>query len=533
MKDITFREEALPKILAGVNKLANVVKSTLGPGGTNVIIERGHTHQITKDGVTVAREVWLEDNEENIGAQIVKAVANRTVQEAGDGTTTATVLAQAILAEGVRLINAGSKPIAVKRGIDAAVRLVVKYIKQMAKPVEGDDVLKVSLISSNGDQEIGKLVAEAINAVGLEGLVTVESSNSFETYSKKVDGMRWDRGYMHHHFITNPNKMECELIDPVILIVDGPVASLREIMKDNVTPSIIKRYREDKELAGKPLLIIANDFGAEAISAFAMNHLNKAITCCLVQAPDFQDIRKSIMGDIAAATGATVFTKDAGHTWTNITPVMLGRCERVRITQWNTTIIGGHGGLRTSQRAQEIREQMKDANEHALATLQSRLARLVNGLMVIYVGGGSDIEVQEKKDRIDDALNATRAAIEEGVLPGGGVAYLRIRKEMAIAGGEGTDDQKIGFEIIQEALKVPFETICENVGQSGKEAIEKVIGNSSPSFGFNAATMKYEDLIAAGVIDPAKVVRLALENAASVSGTLLTAGSIVSSKKAQ
>lgn len=532
IKDITFySDEDFKKIQAGVDKLANVVKTTLGPGGTNVILELGHLQAVTKDGVTVAEQVWLEDPLENIGAQIVKRVAQKTVKEAGDGTTTATVLAQAILREGLAIALKGlSKPIEVKRSIDIAVAAVVKEIKAMAKPVAGDDIYKVALISSNGDKEIGKLVGDAITEVGLEGLVTVEDSRSLDTYVKKVDGMRWDRGYKSHFFITNRNTAQCELLNPVILIVDGNVTSLREIMPNAQSENLISRYREDKEIGARPLLIIANDFGAEAISAFAMNHTNNAIQCCLVEAPDFQDVRKSIMQDIAAATGATVFSKEAGHTWANVTPEILGRCESVRVTQWTTTIIGGAGGLRASVRAQEIREQMRDTNEHALEVLKSRLARLVNGLSVFYVGGSSEIEVQEKKDRIDDALNATRAAIEEGVLPGGGVSLMRISESNDFFDMLMESDN-IGPSIIRNAIKEPFMAICENVGLDPKICIQSVLKSENLSFGVNAATMKYEDLIVAGVIDPAKVVRLALENAASVAGMLLTTKAVVSNKR--
>lgn len=549
MTEITFKEQGLEKLKIGVDKLANVVKSTLGPGGTNVILQRGDMYAITKDGVSVARQVFqLQDPIENAGAQIVKEAANKTVAEAGDGTTTATVLAQAIISQGTKLASTGANPIDVKRGIDIAVKKVVEQIRASAKPVGGNDIQKVSLISANGDREIGKLVADAITVVGLEGIVTVDESKSLETYSKKVDGLRWDRGFMSPYFITNPSKAECILVDPVILIYDGNLTSLREIMggaKANGR-DIISKFRNDPELTGKPLLIIAHDFGAEAISAFAYNHQKNAINCCLVQAPDFQDTRKAIMYDIAAATGATVITKDSGHTWSNISTDVLGRCESVRVTQWNTTVIGGHGELKATNRVNEIREQMKDANEHALVVLKSRLARMIQGLMVIYVGGGSDVEVQEKKDRIDDALNATRAAIEEGVVQGGAMVYLNAWKkfrtplkwherfllELGVNSGDhgfANYSQYIGAQVLYESLTKPFEAIVENVGHDPKDVL-KELNKLDPRFGFNAATLEYEDLISSGIIDPAKVVRLALENAASVAGMLLTSQAIITQK---
>ena len=549
MTEITFKEEALEKLKTGVDKLANVVKSTLGPGGTNVILQRGDMYAITKDGVSVARQVFqLQDPIENAGAQIVKEAANKTVAEAGDGTTTATVLAQAIFSQGIKLASTGANPIDVKRGIDIAVKNVVQQIRLSAKPVVGNDIQKVSLISANGDKEIGKLVADAITEVGLEGIVTVDESKSLETYSKKVEGLRWDRGFMSPHFINNPSKAECVLVDPVILIYDGNLTSLREIMggaKANGR-DIISKFRNDPELTGKPLLIIANDFGAEAISAFAYNQQKNAINCCLVQAPDFQDTRKAIMYDIAAATGATVITKDSGHTWSNISTDVLGRCESVRVTQWNTTIVEGRGELKATNRVNEIREQMKDANEYALVVLKSRLARMIQGLMVIYVGGGSEVEVQEKKDRIDDALNATRAAIEEGVVQGGAMVYLRAWKkfrtplkwhdrillELGVNSGDHgftNYSQYIGAQVLYESLTKPFEAIVENVGHDPKDVL-KNLNKLDPRFGFNAATLEYEDLISSGIIDPAKVVRLALENAASVAGMLLTSQAIINQK---
>lgn len=537
IKDVTSGPEALQKLKAGVDKLANVVKSTLGPGGNNVILQRGDTQAITKDGVSVAREIWLEDPIENSGAQFVKEAAERTVAGAGDGTTTATVLAQAIFTQGLDQITAGAKLIDVKRGIDKTVARVVQEIKSRAKQIEKGDVRRIAMISSNGDETIGGLVAEAIEAVGLDGIVTVEESKSLDTYVKRVEGMQWDRGFLSHLFITNNEKMECYLEDPVVLVYDGTISALRELMGNNPndTANIIHRYRQgpnNPELHGLPLFIVCNDAGAEFVSTLAYNHNKGAIKACVVQAPEFQSTRKAILHDIAAMTGATVISKDAGFQWKDVKPEHLGRCEAVRVTQWTTTIIGGRGGLKATNRANGIREQIKeDANEAAVATLRRRLARLVDGLMVIYVGGSSVVEVSEKKDRIDDSLNATRAAIEEGVLPGGGVAYMRIARALDMASIDlDNDAQVIGASIVLSALDVPFKTIMDNIGADDLKFTE-VLDNSAFDYGYNAQTMQYENFLETGVIDPAKVVRLALENAASVAGMLLTTKAIVSYKK--
>lgn len=538
IKEITFNKEATDKLVAGVNKLANVVKTTLGPGGTNVVLQRSNTFGITKDGVSIARDIYLEDQIEEAGAQIVKEVALKTLAEAGDGTTTATVLAQAILTEGLKAATEGKNAIEVKREIDRAVVKVVAELKRMSKPVEGDDILKVALISANGDKEIGGLVAEAVGKVGLEGLVTVEDSKSYDTYVKEVPGMRWERGYMSPRFVNKPSHQECELIDPVIMIIDGNLATVREMAGGQlVNANIIKRWREDKELGGKPLLIIAHDFGVEAIATMVMN-VQQGLPICLVQAPEFGDVRKMILEDIAAMTGATVISKEAGLSWDRVNTTHLGRANSVRVTQWMTTIIGGHGELRAQNRAQQIREQMKETNEHALQVLKVRLARLTNGLMVIYVGGGSEVEIQEKKDRIDDALNATRAAISEGVLPGGGVSYIRAGKVLGRKNPRRwlkwlysqRDDMTLGESIIFTSIMEPFMSICRNVGQDPAAALATVELSDVIDYGFNASTLKYEPLIAAGVIDPTKVVRLALENAASVAGMLLTTKATVTVK---
>lgn len=529
-KDITFGAEAHKRIQAGVDKLAEVVKTTLGPGGTNVILERGATQVITKDGVSVAREIFFEDPLENIGAQIVKAVAQKTVEEAGDGTTSSVVLAQAVFREGLKNVAAGAKQIEIKRGIDKAVAEVVKEIKKRSTEIKKGDVQKIAVISANGDEVIGKLVGDAMEAVGLEGLVTVEESKSLDTYVKRVEGMRWDRGFMSLHFATNPAKAESLLIDPVILIYDGNINSLREMMGKGKY-NIIDRYRSDPEMGGKPLVIIAHDFGAEIVATLAVNHQNKAIQCVLVQAPEFGELRKAVMEDIAALTGATVISKESGLRWEDVKLEHLGHAERVRTTQWTTTVVNSEGSLRAQHRANQIREQLQDTNEHAAHVLKIRLARLVNGLMVIYVGGASELEVKEKMDRIDDSLNATRAAIEEGILPGAGLAYARIAQDIAWNGiPHENKDQMTGINIIQEIMKIPFMTIVDNAGGKPEVVLAEVFKKDDFAWGYNSATHSYENLLETGVIDPAKVVRLALENAASVAGMLLTTKAVVSVK---
>lgn len=533
-KDITMAPEAQDALRKGVDKLANVVKSTLGPGGTNVILQRGDTQAITKDGVSVAREIYLEDEIENIGAQIVKQAAENTVREAGDGTTTATVLAQAIFNQGLKHMKSGAKLIDVKRGIDMAVEEVVKHIKSNSNEVKGDDITRVALISANGDKLIGGLVGEAISEVGLEGLVTVDDSKSLDTYRKKIEGMQWNRGYMHHAFINRPEKMECYLENPLVIIYDGNINSFREVM-GNDKYNIIQRVREgnDPEIKGLPFLFICNDAGAEFLAAVGLNMQRGAWQTCVVQPPEFQDTRKAIMHDIAAMTGATVIGKDSGLQWKDVKPEHLGRADAVRVTGWSTTIIGGRGGLKASVRAQEIREQINEnANEHAVAVLRSRLARLINGLNVIYVGGATEAEIAEKKDRIDDSINATRAALEEGVLPGGGIAYVRAKRAIDFSAlPYENGDQRLGAQIVQEALDLPFNAIVENIGETPDVPLREIVSNENYSFGYNAQTRKHENLVESGVIDPTKVVRLALINGASVAGMLLSTKAIVSNSK--
>lgn len=532
-KDITFQPEAHEKLKAGVDKIANVVKATLGPGGANVILQRGDTQAITKDGVSVAREVYLTDPIENIGAQIVKEAAERTVQAAGDGTTTATVLAQAIYTEGLKAVQQGAKLIDVKRGIDIATVAVVEELKRMTRKVDNNDLIaQIARVSSNGDSAIASIVTDAMIDVGLEGIVTVDDSKTQDTYRERVEGMQWNRGYMSHAFVNRHHKQDCYLENPVVLVFDGNIATFREITgRDPQNKyNIIDRWRSDPKVGNLPLLVVCLDAGADFIATMAHNVHRQAFQGCVVQCPEFGDTRKAVLADIAAMTGATVISTEKGMKWSDVKVEHLGHCEAARITNWTTTIIGGKGGLMATNRMAEIRQQIEeDPNEHAVASLKARLARLKNGVNVIYVGGASIVEIQEKKDRIDDALNATRAAMEEGILPGGGVAYLRACSALSSLILPNSDQEK-GRAIIYEALAVPIKAIAENVGENGQEVLTTV-ALGKDDYGFNAATQVYEPLYEAGVIDPLKVTRLALQNAASVAGMLLTTKAIVSNEK--
>jgi chaperonin GroEL len=537
-KQITSDHEARLKLKEGVDKLANVVKATLGPGGANVILQRMAHHHITKDGVSVASEVYLADPVENMGAQIVKEVATRTMDVAGDGTTTATVLAQAIMSEGIKYIDKGAKLIDLKRGIDIGTKYVCQELSKMARKLTTDkDITNIAKISANGDEEIGNLIGAAISKVGKDGVVTVDEGISAVTDFKMVEGMKFDRGYLSPYFVTNQNKMECELEKPVILLYDGAIMTLKEMLP------IFDKYKKNESLAGQPMLIICHEMSAEALSTLVYNKTRGSFQGCVVQAPEFSELRRELLEDIAALTDSKIIQKEKGLTFRNAQVEVFGSCDKVRITQWSTTIIKGHGGIvpegKTESsidiRANQIREQIKDSNEYAALVLKSRLANLVTGVAVIYVGGSSELEIKEKKDRIDDAISATRAALEEGVLPGGGVAYLRAM--VLMDGHKFTDatnaDQLKGIEIVKKSLRVPFMTIAGNAGVSFKSlygqplALKRVLEGEF-AFGFNARTMVYEDLMKAGVIDPVKVTRLALENAGSVSGMLLTTSAIIS-----
>jgi len=541
MRQITYDQEAMTKIKAGVDKLANTVKSTLGPGGSNVIIEENTRNaHITKDGVTVARSISLEDPIENMGAQIVKEAASRTATMAGDGTTTATVLAQAILTQGIKNVVAGANRIDIKRGIDMATKAIVAEIKKMAIPV-GDNVRNIALISANGDNEVADLITEAIEKVTKDGLVIVEDSRNATSEVSVIEGMTFERGWLNHYFINTPESGTCEFNDPLILLVDYII--------EEFAPMIPILRKIQMEYPERPILIVAEDVRGNALSTLALNVNKTGLRVCAVQSPDFGDTRKEVLKDLAALTMATIITKDAGMTLSNIDVTVCGTCEKIRVSQWETTIFGGAGrGGELEARLELMKTQMEQANENAIAKLKDRFARLTGLIGVIHIGGFSEIEVREKKDRIDDALQATRAAIEEGIVPGGGVAYVRALQ--AVRAGIGTgldaqnDDQLQGIEILFRSIMEPIKCVAENVGVSGEVVLNNInikeddilkqhptfrsgLPMYSYSYGFNAKTHKYEDLLAAGVIDPAKVTRLALENAASVSGMLLTTKSII------
>lgn len=527
MKQITWGDEAMQRIKAGVDKLADVVGSTLGPGGSNVILERQGRIHISKDGVTVSREIDLPDPVENIGANIVKEAASRTADSAGDGTTTATVLAQAILSAGIKYITAGANRIDLKRGIDMAVAAVVNIIKKMATPIADGDIEKIAYISSNGDPEITRLITDAIGQVGRDGIIVVEDSRSTESSLVIADGSKFARGWLSHLFITDISKMECVLEFPYILVYDGVITGFKSELFD-----ILSLLQASK--GNVPVLIIAHDVQGEALSTMTYNKMKHGFSFCAVQSPDFGDTRTEVMQDLAALTGATVITKGAGLTLKNMTLDHLGTCKKVRVSQWETTVIEG-SGEKLMSRINQIKTQMEEANDNALQKLKDRLARLTSKMGVLYVGGTTDIEIREKKDRIDDALQATRAALDEGVVVGGGVAYLRA---LVIWDSESrptgyvieNEDQQIGTEIVRRALVVPLMVIAENVGVSGEVVLDKVKNTQGEElgYGFNAKTLQYENLITAGVLDPAKVTRLALENAASVAGMILTTKSVVS-----
>lgn len=550
MKQITYDQEAISKIKIGVDKLANAVKTTLGPGGSNVIIEENRNAHITKDGVTVARSIALEDPIENLGAQIVKEAASRTAIYAGDGTTTATVLAQAILSQGIKYVVAGANRIDLKRGIDMAARAIVGEIKNMAIPVSEGDIRKVALISANGDNEVADLITEAIEKVTKDGMVIVEDSRSATSQVVITEGVTFERGWLNYFFVNNQEEGVCELERPMILLVDYVIEEFPALIP------IIRKAQDSHPQS--PILIVAEDIRGNALSTLALNVQRGILRACAVQSPDFGDMRKESLRDLAALTGATIITKDAGLTTMNVGIEVFGTCDKVRISQWKTTIFNGDG-VQLQDRLNLIQAQMADANENALVKLKDRYARLTGRVGIIYVGGFSEIEIREKKDRIDDALQATRAAIEEGIVVGGGVAYVRaLAAVRAGSKPEGfdpeNDDQLHGTEILFKAILEPIKCIAENVGVNGEVVLSRIDLPTSKSnwtldqiqetwnktgyklspptvinlnYGFNAKTQKYEDLIEAGVIDPAKVTRLALENAASVAGMLLTTRSIV------
>jgi chaperonin GroEL len=514
-KDIKFDIEARDGLKRGVDALANAVKVTLGPKGRNVIIGKAFGGpNVTKDGVTVAKEIELQDPLENMGAQMVKEVASKTNDLAGDGTTTATVLAQAIVKEGLKNVAAGANPMDLKRGIDKAVEAIVDDLTKQAKVVGSDSekIKQIASISANNDEVIGELIANAFAKVGKEGVITVEEAKGTDTFVDVVEGMQFDRGYLSPYFVTNPEKMEAELDSPYILLYDKKVSSLKELLP----------VLEPVAQSGKPLLIIAEDVDGEALSTLVVNKLRGALKIAAVKAPGFGDRRKAMLEDIAILTGGTVISEERGYTLENTTIDMLGTAKRVTIDKDNTTIVSGAGDADTiKNRVNQIKGQMETTtSDYDKEKLQERLAKLAGGVAVLYVGAASEVEMKEKKDRVDDALHATRAAVEEGIVAGGGVALLRAKAVLSQIKADNADEAT-GIQIVSRAVEAPLRTIVENAGLEGSVVVAKV-AEGKGDFGYNAKTDEYVDMLKAGIIDPKKVTRVALENAASVAGMILT-----------
>ena len=514
-KHVLFGSDAREKMLRGVNILANAVKVTLGPKGRNVVLEKSFgAPRSTKDGVSVAKEIELEDKFENMGAQMIREVASKTNDKAGDGTTTATVLAQAIVQEGMKSVAAGMNPMDLKRGIDKAVGIVVEEIKKSSKKVTTNgEIAQVGTISANGDVEVGEMIARAMEKVGNEGVITVEEAKTAETELDVVEGMQFDRGYLSPYFITNPDKMEAVLEDPYILVFDKKISSLQPMLP--VLEAVVQ--------SGRPLLIIAEDVEGEALATLVVNRLRGGLRVCAVKAPGFGDRRKAMLEDIAVLTKGDVVSEDLGIKLESVSLDMLGRAKKVTISKENTTIVDGVGDKADIEaRIKQIKQQIEETtSDYDKEKLQERLAKLAGGVAVIRVGGSTEVEVKEKKDRVDDALNATRAAVEEGIVPGGGTALLKATN--ALKGVEGANpDQTAGIAIVRRAIQSPLRQIAENSGVEGSVVVNAVLANASATYGFNAQTEQYVDLVADGVIDPAKVVRTALQDAASVAGILIT-----------
>ena len=519
-KEVRFSTDARDRMLRGVDTLADAVKVTLGPKGRNVVIDKSFgAPRITKDGVTVAKEIELKDKFENMGAQLIREVASKTNDLAGDGTTTATVLAQAIVREGAKAVAAGMNPMDLKRGIDLAVGAVVDDLKAHARRISANsEIAQVATISANGDTEVGQILAEAMEKVGNEGVITVEEAKSLATELEAVEGMQFDRGYLSPYFITNPEKLRVELEDPYILIHEKKLSNLQALV-----PLLEKVIQ-----SGRPLLIIAEDVEGDALATLVVNNLRGGLQVAAVKAPGFGDRRKAMLEDIAVLTGGNVVSEDLGIKLENVTVNMLGRAKKVVIDKDDTTIIDGAGQKSDIDgRAAQIRQQIETTtSDYDREKLQERLAKLAGGVAVIRVGGATEVEVKEKKDRVDDALHATRAAVEEGILPGGGIPLLRAVKALESLSA-ANDDQKAGIEIVRRALKAPARQIVDNAGEDGAYVVGKLGEGSDYNWGFNAATGEYEDLVRAGVIDPAKVVRTALQDAASVSGLLITTEALI------
>ncbi len=522
-KELKFSQEARNLILSGVNTLANAVKVTLGPKGRNVVIEKSFgAPNVTKDGVTVAKEIELSDKFENMGAQMVREVASKTNDDAGDGTTTATVLAQAIYREGAKIVAAGHNPMDVKRGIDKAVEAVIAELKKIAKPIKDQkEIEQVGSISANNDSEIGKIIAKAMDGVGKDGVITVEESKTAETTLDKVEGMQFDRGYLSPYFVTNPEKMVADLDNPYILIYEKKIASMKDLLP--VLEKVVQRSR--------PLVIIAEEVEGEALATLVVNKLRGTIQVAAVKAPGFGDRRKEMLQDIAVLTGGKVVSEDLGHKLETTRLEDLGTAKKITIDKDNTTVVDGAGKKDdVNARIKTIRAQVEETtSDYDREKLQERLAKLCGGVAVIHVGAATEVEMKEKKARVEDALNATRAAVEEGIVPGGGTALLRagmVLDNMKLANAE----QNAGVAIVKRAIEEPLRQIAGNAGHEGSVVVNKIVSEKSPTFGFNALTEKYEDLLAAGVIDPPMVSRWALQNAASVASLMLTTETLIAEK---
>jgi chaperonin GroEL len=520
-KQVVHGEDSRAAILRGINQLADAVKITLGPKGRNVVIEKKFgSPTITKDGVTVAKEIELKDALENMGAQMVREVASKTSDVAGDGTTTATVLAQAIYREGVKTVAAGANPMALKRGIDKAVEKAIAEIQRMAKPVKGDMIAQVGTVSANGDSTIGTIIAEAMDQVGKDGVITVEESKTMETALEVVEGMQFDRGYLSPYFVTDPERMEVSLENALILIHEKKISSMKDLLP----------LLEQVAKMGKPMLIIAEDVEGEALATLVVNKLRGTLNVAAVKAPGFGDRRKAMLEDIAILTGGKVISEDLGIKLENVQLSDLGRAKKITIVKDNTTLVEGAGKPADIEgRVKQLRAQVEEtSSDYDREKLQERLAKLVGGVAVIKVGAATETEMKEKKARVEDAMHATRAAVEEGIVAGGGVTLVRAGKALEKFTTEGDPDEQIGVGIVKRALEEPLRQIVQNAGREGAVVVERIRGEKNENFGFNAATEEYEDLVKAGVIDPAKVTRTALQNAASIAGLMLTTEAMVS-----
>jgi chaperonin GroEL len=522
-KEVKFNGDAREKMPRGVDILADAVKVTLGPKGRNVVIEKSFgAPRITKDGVTVAKEIELEDKFENMGAQMLREVASKTADLAGDGTTTASVLAQAIVKEGAKAVAAGANPMDLKRGVDLAVNAVVASLKQHSKKVtSNDEIAQVGTISANGDNEVGRMIAKAMKKVGNEGVITVEEAKSLETELEVVEGMQFDRGYVSPYLVTNPDKMTAEFEDPYILIYEKKLSGLQPILP--VLEAVVR--------SGKPLLIIAEEVENEALATLVVNKLRGGLKIAAVKAPGFGDRRKAMLEDIATLTGGNVISEDLGIKLENVTLNVMGGAKKVTVDKDNTIIVDGFGKKADIEaRVRQIKQQIEETtSDYDKEKLQERLAKLAGGVAVIKVGGATEVEVKERKDRVDDALHATRAAVEEGILPGGGVAYLRSLKALETL-NFANEDQKTGINIVRRAIQTPARQIASNAGEDGSVIAAKILENANYSWGYDAQSGEYGDLIAKGIVDPTKVVRCALQDAASVAGLLITTEAMVAEK---